>query len=322
MTEKVKVNVIYSPQVGEATCPRFENEKGELWMNPTRKFGMHNVSMGFYSANYPEAQHPDDSFYAVEPMCVSERDYETDFVNKFKYIFTWATEAFKNTEVAHKVIPINHPSCNGVNEHEYEKRKTTWKKWEDRSNEVVLIANNKSSNHFSELYSLRTQLAQWIDSNCNEFNVSWYAQSPHVPGRYFKGRIDGDKGEILKNVKFSICSENCYDSKYSYNYFTEKMPEVWFSGAVPIYTGCHNIDSFGFHKDSYIDLRNYFDINTRTIKYYELVKELNSFNQEKYDNYLKAVEYNVYNAKLFNLISDERVMAKMIETFWKEKNEL
>ncbi len=319
MVEKVKVNIIYSPQVGNATCPRFQNEHGELWMNPTRKDNMFNISMGFYSANYPEPQHPDDSFYAVEPICVSERDYEVDFIRKFKYIFTWATEVFKNTSVASKIIPINHPSCYGVNEHEFEKRKTNWKKWDERSNEVVLIANNKRSDHSSELYSLRTQLASWVDSNCNDLNVSWYAQSPHVPGRYFKGRVE-DKGSILSNVKFSICSENCYDSKYSYNYFTEKMPEVWFSGAVPIYTGCYNIDDFGFHPDSYIDLRKYFDINTRLVRYLELARDINTFGQERYDNYLKAVEYNVYNAKLFNLISDERVMAKMIETFWKEKN--
>ena len=187
--EKVKVNIIYSPQIGQATNPRFQNEKGELWMNPCRKDDMYNISMGFYSANYPEPINSTDSFYTLEPICVSERDYEIDFVNKFKYIFTWATEAFKNTPVSHKIISLNHPSCNCVNEHEVEKRKPNWKSWNDRSNEVVFIANNKHSNHHSELYSLRTNLANWLDNNCNEFKVSWYAQSPHIPGRYFKGKI-------------------------------------------------------------------------------------------------------------------------------------
>lgn len=320
MTEKVKVNIIYSPQIGNATGPRFENKQGEVWMNPNRQEGMHNVSMGFYSANYPNPIELGDSFYAVEPMCVSERDYEIEFVSKFKYIFTWATEAFKNTVVANKIISINHPSCKGVNEFEYEKRKPNWKKWNDRTNEVVLIANNKESNHYSELYSLRMKLACWLDNNGEGLGVSWYAQSPYIPGKFFKGRIDGDKGEVLKNVKFSICSENCYDSKYSFNYFTEKMPEVWFAGAVPIYMGCHNIDSFGFHPDSYIDLRNYYDSKTKIIKYRELLQDIKNFNQEKYDNYLNAVEHNVYNAKLFNAISDDRVLVKMIDTFWKEKN--
>ena len=97
------------------------------------------------------------------------------------------------------------------------------------------------------------------------------------------------------------------------------MPEVWFSGAVPIYMGCHNIDEFGFHEDSYIDLRKYVD-NSKNVKYLELANEINNFTEDKYNKYLKAVEYNVYNAKLFNLISDDRVMSKMIETFWKEEN--
>lgn len=320
MSEKVKVNIIYSPQIGQATCPRFQNEQGELWMNPNRQENMHNISMGFYSANYPNPIELGDSFYAVEPICVSERDYELDFINRFKYIFTWASEVFKDTNISNKIISLNHPSCYGVNEHEYEKRKSYWKKWNDRKNEIVLIANNKQSNHHSELYSLRTNLANWLDNNSNVFNVSWYAQSPHIPGKYFKGRIDGDKGAVLNDVKFSICSENCYDSRCSYNYFTEKMPEVWFSGAIPIYMGCYNIDQFGFHSNSYIDLRKYFDIKTRVVKYLDLLNDINSFNEEKYENYLKAVEYNIYNAKLFNAISDERVMAKMIETFYKEKN--
>jgi hypothetical protein len=317
---KTKVNIIYSPQIGQATCPRFSNEKGEVWMNPIRMNGFHNISMGFYSANYPHPIQDGDSFYAVEPMCVSERDYEIDFLSKFKYVFTWAVEAFKKTSISNKLIEINHPSCNGVNEHEYEKRKSDWKNWNNRRNEIVLIANNKHSSHHSELYSLRTKLAQWLDNHYsnNSMNISWYAQSPHVPGKYFKGRIDGDKGQILNNVKFSICSENCYSSKYSYNYFTEKMPEVWFSGAVPLYMGCYNIDQFGFHSDSYIDLRKY--VNDKNINYLGIVNEINNFNEEKYNNYLKAIEYNIYNAKLFNLISDERVMSKMIETFWKEEN--
>ena len=318
----IKINIIYSPQVGQATCPRFKNEKGEIWMNPNRIEGMHNISMGFYSANYPDPIKTGDSFYAVEPMCVSERDYEVDFIKKFKYIFTWAEKAFKYSEIENNIIVINHPSCNGVNESEYEKRKTSWKNWNDRSNEIVLIANNKTSNHYSQLYGLRVKLASWLNNNSNNFKVSWYAQSPHIPGNYFRGKIDGDKGQVLNNVKFSICSENCYDSKYSHNYFTEKMPEVWFSGAVPLYMGCYNIDNFNFHPDSYIDLRNYFDIKSGVVKNLELLNELNSYTEEKYHNYLKAVEHNVYNAKLFNLISDDRVMETMINTFWKEENGL
>ncbi len=317
MGEKVKVNLIYMPQNVDATAPRFQNEFGELWMNARHKPDMYNISMSFYSANYPNPIDMNDSIYVIEPMCVSERDYELDFLDRFKYIFTWADNAFKKTNVERKIISLNHPSCWGVNKDEFESRKKNWSSWNERKNEIILIANNKSSNHYSELYSVRVNLAQWLNNNSENYKIGWYAQGK-FDTNYFRGTINGDKSTILNHVKFSICTENCYDEKYSTNYFTEKMPEVWFSGAVPIYMGCYNIDQFGFHPDSYIDLRNFID--NKNIKYRELLNEINNFTEEKYNKYLNAVNYNINNANVFNIISEDAVMAKMIETFYKEKN--
>lgn len=315
--EKVKVNLIYMPQNVDAEAPRYQNEFGELWMNAHHKPNMHNISMSFYSADYPNPVALGDSIYVIEPMCVSERDYELFFVEKFKYIFTWAEQAFKNTRAQHKIISLNHPSCLGMDKKQFENRKKNWSSWNDRRNEIVFIANNKASNHFSELYSRRVILAQWLSNNSQNYKVSWYAQLP-ITASYFKGTINGDKSEILNHVKFSICTENCYDEKYSTNYFTEKMPEVWFSGAVPIYMGCYNIDQMGFHPDSYIDLRKFTD--GKNVRLRELLNEINTFDEEKYNRYVAAVDYNINQANLFDKISEEKVMSKMIETFWKEKN--
>jgi hypothetical protein len=317
--EKVKVNLIYMPQGSDAESPRYQNEFGELWMNAYHKPDMYNISMSFYSANYPNPVELGDSIYVIEPMCVSERDYELFFLEKFKYIFTWADQAFKKTRVEKKVIPLNHPSCLGMNKDGFENRKKAWSTWNDRRDEIVFIANNKASNHFSELYSRRVTLAQWLSNNSQRHKVSWYAQG-NINATYFKGTIKGDKSEVLNHVKFSICTENCYDEKYSANYFTEKMPEVWFSGAVPIYMGCHNIDQMGFHPDSYIDLRKFTD--GKNVRLRELLNEINTFDDEKYNRYVEAVNYNINQANLFDKISEEKVMAKMIETFYKEKNGL
>jgi len=315
--EKVKVNLIYSPQNCDSNAPRYENEFGELWMNGSRKENMHNISMSFYSANYPDPIKAGDSIYVIEPMCVSERDYELNFIEKFKYVFTWADNVFKNTRIENKIISLNHPSCWGMDKRGFEARKKNWSLWNERKNEIIFIANNKISNHYSELYSRRIILAQWLHNNSEKYKVSWYAQSNfYTP--YYKGTITGDKSEILNHVKFSICTENCYDEKFSTNYFTEKMPEVWFSGAVPIYMGCYNIDKFGFHPDSYIDLRKFTD--GKQIKLRDLLQEINNFNEDKYKKYLEAVDYNINNANLFNIISETRVYDKMIETFYKEQN--
>lgn len=319
MAEKVKVNLIYTPQNVDATAPRFVNEFGELWMNATHKPDMHNISMSFYSANYPNPIREGDSIYVIEPFCVSERDYDFDFLSKFKYIFTWATQVFKDTPLQNKIIPLRHPSCYGVNESVYESRKKNWSSWNERRNEITFIANNKSSNHFSELYSTRKTLAQWLFNNSEKHAITWYSQSD-TPSPYYKGTIHGDKSEVLNHVKFSICTENCYDINFSTNYFTEKMPEVWLAGAVPIYMGCHNIDHFGFNPNSYIDLRKFRE--GKNLKLRELLNCINDYTEEDYNKYLIAVEENVYKAKLFNLISDEAVMAKMIEVFYKEANGL
>lgn len=315
--EKVKVNLIYAPQNCDSFSPRYENEFGELWMNGSRKDNMENISMSFYSANYPDPIKAGDSIYVIEPMCVSERDYELEFIEKFKYIFTWANNVFKNTRINNKVIALNHPSCWGVDKNIYNNRKKQWSSWNERRDEITFIANNKSSGHPSELYSRRVILAQWLNNNSEKHKVSWYSQGSN-PSPYFKGTINGDKSEVLNNVKFSICTENCYDERFSTNYFTEKMPEVWFSGAVPIYMGCYNIDEFGFHPDSYIDLRKFTDGKNTNLR--ALLQEINNFDEVKYNKYLEAVDYNINTAKLFDVISETRVYDKMIETFYKEKN--
>jgi hypothetical protein len=316
--KKVKVNIIYSPQGCDGTSPRFVNEKGEVWMHGSRKDDMHNISMSFYSANYPDPAGPNDSIYVIEPRCVAERDYELKFLRKFKYVFTWATKAFENTVLKNKIISLHHPSLLGINESVYEQRKKEWKPWSERKNQIVFIANNKSSDHPSQLYSLRLKLADWLYENYKNYEVAWYSQIP-VNRPYYKGKISSDKFEILKDVKFSVCTENSYHSSFSHNYFTEKLPEVWLGGAVPIYMGCYNINDFGFNNNSYIDLRNFiFDNNPHDINFPAIVHELDSFTEEKYNLLKSGIEYNVNERKLFDLISEYKVMEKMIDVFYNE----
>jgi len=317
MAKTVKVNIIYSPQDKDATSPRFQNDKGELWMNPHRKEGMHNISMSFYSAAYPNPQQDGDSIYIIEPRCINggERDYDINFLKKFKYIFTWATEAFKGTEIENKIITLHHPSCFGATPNDYEERKKGWLPWKERSNEIVIIANNKSSSHESSIYNLRTELADYFHKYHKSHKVSWYGNIP-MNRPYYKGKIDGDKYDILKKVKFSICTENSYHSKFSYNYFTEKLPECWLGGAVPLYMGCYNIDNFGFSKSSYIDLRDHYAKHN----YDDLSYILTNFNIDDYNNTIKGIDYNVHQSKLFDKISHELEMSKIIDVFYNLEN--
>lgn len=309
--DKIKVNIVYSPQK-EAPQKLYESERGEVWISPERNSGMNNIGMGWYSIRDPN---PEDCLLAIEPYCVLDMDYDPNFASRFRKVFTWTPQAFKHPSLANKVVEINHPSCR--NPPDEKSLVDSWPKWNERANEIIFIANNKSSSHDSELYSLRIKLADLLYQN-SRFKVKWYGQSS-IRKPYYAGSINS-KYEVLRKAKFSVCTENCYDPIYSHNYFTEKMPEVLFSGAVPIYMGCYNIDDFNFNPHSYIDLRTYvkkdgkrFDIDLNS-----LIQRIEGFDSQRYDNFRKDIFHDITKPNgLYHIISFNRMYEVMIDSLAK-----
>ena len=315
---KVLINIVYAPQKGPPHKV-YSNERGEIWHSKKKDPKKINIGMGWYSIRNPK---PGDNILVVEPRCVLERDYRIDFVRRFRHIFTWAHKAFPQPKLKNKIVPINHPSCAYL----LNKKNigNDWLPWNRRSNEIVIVANNKSSQHNSELYSLRKQLADLFSRN-KTFKVSWYGQIPMKNTSYYKGNIKS-KHQILKRAKFSICTENSYHPVFSHNYFTEKMPEVWAAGCIPLYMGCYNINRFGFPENSYIDLRRYVKIqNGRaaakgkyTIAINKLMQVMTACNKHKYTKFVNSVKNEVLTQEcLFHHISPYRVYDTMINTFYK-----
>lgn len=307
------INIVYSPQKNPAHSV-FKNAGGEIVMSPTYDPNKHNVGMGWYSLRNPN---PNDSLFVMEPYCILPKDYDLRFCTKFKYIFTWASKAFKHLGMGQKIIEINHPSCKGVGPNIL--NPNTNKPWNKRQDEIVIIANNKHSEHYSEIYTLRTMLADFFHDH-SKYQVSWYGQIP-LNRPYYKGKID-HKLEPLRSAKFSICSENSYDKIFTHNYFTEKLPECWFGGAVPLYMGCFNIDDFKFPEKSYIDLRQYVNKDKKKlhIEFEKLLAKMESIDDSQYREHIHLVKNKVLvNTKLFSIISYQRVYNKMIQTFAAEK---
>ncbi len=211
---------------------------------------------------------------------------------------------------------MHHPSCFGANIDTYEKRKKEWWPWEKRKNEIVIIANNKRSDHESSIYNLRIELADWFFNHHKDHQIAWYGQIP-VNRPYYRGPITGDKFDILKKVKYTVCTENSYHPQFSHNYFTEKLPEAWMSGVVPLYMGCYNINDFGFDPKSYIDLRDY---QSKKLEINDLSFVLSNFSQDNYNQVISAIDYNVHQGNLFDKISHELEMAKMIDVFYNLEN--
>lgn len=309
MSDKVQISLVYSPQTGPGS-KIYENDEGVIYQTSAPDRSMVNVGMGFYSISEPTQE---DYLLAIEPYCVLERDYDYTYIQNYKKIFSWTPQAFAHPYLAGRIVEINHPSC-----HTLPDPKTmtdNWMDWDKRSNEIVFIANNKASNHPSELYSFRLYLADLLHQH-SKYKVSWYGEIP-IQRPYYRGSVTS-KHEILSKVKYSVCTENSYDPIYTHNYFTEKMPEVWFAGAVPLYIGCYNIDDFGFADHSYIDLRKYLS-NNQQLKYRvdheSLLSRVEGFDATRYLHYKWHVSYNLNKKNgLFHLISYKRMYDKIIST--------
>ena len=305
---KVQINIVYLPGTGEPS-KIYENDKGIVWNSNKYDSGKINVGMGWYSLRNPKEN---DCLLAIEPYCILPRDYDPDFCKNFKYVFTWTPKAFKHPDLINKIVKIKHPCWHSNFDIDEVSKK--WLPWNERKNEVVFIANNKSSPHSSELYSLRLQLADLIH-NRSSFEVSWYGQSD-LKKPYYKGTISS-KDDVLTKAKFSVCTENSYDHIYTENYFSEKMPDVWLAGCVPIYMGCYNINRFDFPEQSYIDLRTYVKKHKKVhnVDYDNLIKRIEGFEEFRYNNWVIDIKHALFRTnKLYNLVAYKEMYEKIIET--------
>lgn len=302
---KAIVNIVYTPQT-DAPHKVYENEKGEIWRSGKYDFNKINIGMGWYSIRKPK---PIDGIWVVEPFCILERDYDKIFLKGFRNIYTWAVKAF-DPGLQQKIVEMNHPTYHHFSElGELEKH---WVKWSDKEDEIIFVANNKSSQHHSELYSLRLQLADMFDKK-SKFKVSWYGQIP-IKRPYYRGTVD-NKRDVVAKAKFSVCTENSYDPIYTHGYFTEKLPDVWMAGTVPLYMGCYNVDDFDFPEHSYIDLRKYVKKSGKKFKVDEktLIDRIENFSEERYNNWLDDVREVLKPEKLKKLSSYDLAYEKIIE---------
>lgn len=291
----IELNLIYASQK-EPPHIAHENSIGKMWMSNARKEGVANIGMNYDSAlNMKE----NDSILILEPPCIIMEHYNVNFLNKFRYIFTWATKNLEQTSIANKLIYTNFPSYKNNPQID-----GNWPSWDERTDEVVFIANNKQSGHPTELYSLRVKLADWLhSSSC--FKVSWYGNMP-INRPYYRGNVQ-NKQDILRKVKFHVCIENCYDPISSAGFLTEKLPDAWFAGTVPIYMGCSNMSELGIDQNCYIDLLPF------RAKFRDLEQRLKSFTV---DNYKQMTEnYTELSDRMHELTSYENVFDTMLQSY-------
>jgi hypothetical protein len=310
---KTQVNLIYPAHQGKPSV-RYDGPEGTVYISKKKNHKINNVALSWYGLKNPTKE---DSIFVLEPMCVHPKDYDIQYLKNFKHVFAWADSYFKKTPIKETLIPVNHPNI--IGKPNAEELISKWKPWSERKDDVVIVANRKSSTHSSQIYNLRTVLGDFFHTRTG-FNMKWYGQSrPNKP--YSVGMIK-DKISMLNETKFTICSENCYHPDFSHNYFSEKMMHAWMAGCVPIYMGCHNIDEL-FPKSTYIDLRKYVEKSGKSIKinYNELYKIIKNFTESDYNKMMEEVKSIMRKDNgLFYVSSWDRVCRTMLETFSKKED--
>ena len=156
----------------------------------------------------------------------------------------------------------------------------------------TMINSNKSSANFGEIYSERRRALAYF-SQMGEFDLyghGWEgfpcwkgileSQESLRPFMHLNGAESLRnimKLNTLKNYKFCICYENMTHQR---GYISEKLPEAFSGGCVPIYYGADNIEDY-VPKECFIDFRNFRS-------YPELYEFLKSMDPKTYESYLDA----------------------------------
>lgn len=259
----------------------YEGPDGTVWFSNKRNNNCHNVFWG--SCNNPR---PDDSFIVTEPIVTDPGQYDIGHLSKFRKVFASFDKVFSSS-LGEKFVPINYGT--EITPKDADKLRSNWLPWDRRKNAVIIVAaSNKTSNHPASIYPLRIMLADFFYEN--NFEVAWYGYS-NCGKPYYRGRIPSEQDKINKigEHRFTICTENTYDSIYSYNYLTEKLPHAIYGGALPLYMGCYNIDELA-PKHSFFDLRNFVirGNGQLTLLKQPLLAAINSFTKDSFERYQEA----------------------------------
>src|SRR5690606_2295704 len=298
----IEINFIYLPQKGIEKI--YEDENGIIYRSKIKDPKHINVALGYLANRRPLDQ---DSILCLEPRCVTALDYSEE-IKKFHKVFSWCKPGM-NFIPDQKLHIIHHPSWEDPPKYETLVRP----KWSERQGFVV-VSNNKTSDHYSNIYEVRIKIADYLYAK--KFDVSWYGQES-IDRPYYKGPAK-NKLEVLQKARFCICPENCYDEVYSHGYFSEKMPDAWFGGCVPLYIGCYNIDELNIPKECYIDLRDFVKKTKEKTKilYSELHNKINSFRENDYTNMIHATnEFMNREDGLYYIISNKRAYRDIIKSF-------
>lgn len=164
----------------------------------------------------------------------------------------------------------------------------------------TLIAGNKSSSEYGELYSQRLNAIRFFENKYPEkfefygfgwndfwftgpkliraFNrIPWFRKLFAEKHQCYKGTVKS-KLETLSQYKFCICYENVGTVP---GYISEKIWDCFFAGCLPVYLGAPNILEY-VPANCFIDRRN-FESDAAVYEY------LQNMTEEGYNGYMERI---------------------------------
>ncbi|MFA6433314.1 MAG: glycosyltransferase family 10 [Elusimicrobiales bacterium] len=219
---------------------------------------------------------------------IRPENWKTAGQGQFDAIFTWDTRLVDNKRCFEMHFANAFPKESLVQP-------------EEKKAFCLMIAAHKKRSHPLELYSERERAVRWFEKNHPEefdlYGVGWDSfvfdgprlirglnrikpltglLRPRFPS--YKGKI-GEKREIMRAYKFSICYENAREIP---GYITEKIFDSFFAGCVPVYWGAPDISRY-VPEDCFIDKRKF-------ATYEQLYDFMKNMSEKDYQLKLQAIK--------------------------------
>lgn len=256
-----------------------------------RKIILMNIPNHFYR-DYSVAKLPKEKMvlFMWEPFIRLHKLYNKNLHQCFSRIYTWDDDLVDGVKYFKFYYPVMRPMVSDVVP--FEKKKF-----------CTLVSGNALKNpkhperYPKELYSERRKAAEFFQQVGEEgFDLYGKGWDPNHYTSY-RGSCK-DKIETIKNYKFSICYENCYDVK---GYITEKIFDCFHAGNVPIYWGASNVTDY-IPKDCFIDRRDFTTLD-------ELYAFLKKMTKAEYEGYIVRIRTFLQSekAKLFSQENYEKI---------------
>lgn len=212
-------------------------------------------------------------FYLMtEPSVVCPmHKYELLSEIPFEYIFTWNDSEIKKSD---KIIKLNYVNpridVKGIPSVQFSDKKL-----------IASISGNKISRFKNELYSERIKVGKYFSKTSEGFSLygrGWELCQEDWIKYVWKGSVDSKK-DTLKGYKFVLAFENSYGY---HGYITEKIFDVFASGAVPVYYGAPNISDY-IPKGCFVDYSEFESVK-------DLYIYLSEMSYEDYNQHLECIK--------------------------------